>query len=149
KQHGDLEKSDWAYFFHGLECDLKNEIDGRFLRLDFGPGGRIDTFTAWGVLQFIMTSVAPWQEFPQLRANFASCEPPWDERSGSLSKMRQVWDRLEVNGMFEAAAPELVELRAKYTATGPDGIAYVRFPTDMSEKMIMDCSVAWRLRLSP
>src|SRR5437879_2699245 len=54
KQHGDLEGTDWWYFFHGLECDLRNKADGRCLRIDFGPGGRVDTFTAWGVLQFIM-----------------------------------------------------------------------------------------------
>src|SRR4051794_13571540 len=54
RQHGEIPNSPWRYFFHGLECDLKNTTDGRFLRLDFGPRGRIDTFTAWGVLQFIM-----------------------------------------------------------------------------------------------
>src|SRR5438876_540615 len=41
-----LGETDWVTFFHGLECDLKNQKDGRFLRIDFGPGGRVDTFTA-------------------------------------------------------------------------------------------------------
>src|SRR5688572_23142460 len=56
KQHGALEGTDWWYFFHGMECDLKNKVDGRFLRIDFGPDSSVDTFTAWGVLQYIMTS---------------------------------------------------------------------------------------------
>ena len=54
QQHGDLEGTDWWYFFHGLECELRNRADGRILRIDFGPGGTVDTFTAWGVFQFIM-----------------------------------------------------------------------------------------------
>src|SRR5688500_7516416 len=47
---------EWQYFFHGVECDLRNTKDGRFLRVDFGPGGITTAFTAWGITQFIMTS---------------------------------------------------------------------------------------------
>jgi hypothetical protein len=147
-QRGRLEGTDWVYFFHGLECDLKNAADGRFLRIDFGPRGRTDTFTAWGVLQFIMTAVQPWPEFPELRVYFAKGPPPFDQFSGSLEKIVQVWDHLAARGAFEKADPSLVELEAKHTVPGPDGLLHVRFPPGLSEETAVDCSVASRPRLS-
>jgi hypothetical protein len=148
KQHGSLEGTDWMYFFHGLECDLKNSADGRFLRFDFGPHGRVDTFTAWGVLQFIMTSVFPWLEFPQLKAYFAKAGPPFDQFSGSLEKMSKVWDRLEAAGAFEIADSSLVELAARHSALGEDGLLRIEFPPEVPEETAIDCSVAGRERLS-
>lgn len=148
KQRGRLEGTEWVYFFHGLECDLQNVTDGRFLRIDFGPRGRVDTFTAWGVLQFIMTSVPPWPEFPQLKACFAKGALPFDQFSGSLEKMAQVWDRLEAKGTFEKADPSLVELEAKHTSRGPEGQLVIRFPPELSEETSVDCAVAGRQRLS-
>ena len=149
KQHGDLEGSDWCYFFHGLECDLRNTADGRFLRIDFGPGGRTDTFTAWGVLQFIMTSVAPWTEFARLKAFLADRPPPYDEYAGSLNRMGQVWDQLAAQGVFEQADPSLLAFQARYTTVGPDGINRIQYPAGTPEAMQIDCSVANRNLLSP
>lgn len=149
KQHDDLEGTDWWYFFHGLECDLRNRADGRILRIDFGPGGSVDTFTAWGVLQFIMTSVAPWTAFPQLKTFLAERPPPYDEYSGSMKRICQVWDRLEAQGVFEKADPGLLALLARYTKVGPDGIDRTQFPEGTPEKTQIDCSVANRDRLSP
>jgi hypothetical protein len=148
-QHGDLEGTDWWYFFHGAECDLRNKADRRFMRIDFGPGGRIDTFTAWGVLQFIMTSAPPWAEFTQLRVSFAEHGPPYDEFSGSMPRMCEVWDRLAAQGVFEKADPGLLAFEARYTKVGPDGINRVQFPVGTPEKTQIDCSVANRNRLSP
>ncbi len=149
KQRGDLEGTDWWYFFHGLECDLRNRSDGRVLRIDFGPGGRIDTFTAWGVVQLIMTSVPPWTEFSQLKSQFAAHPPPYDEFSGSLSRLSEVWDRLEEQGCFEKADPRLLAFVAQYAKIGPDGIRKIQFPDGTLEKTQIDCSVAHRQRLSP
>src|SRR5262249_36039287 len=42
KQGGSLNKGEWSYLFHGMECDFKNTFDGRFLRVNFGPKGRTD-----------------------------------------------------------------------------------------------------------
>jgi hypothetical protein len=148
QQRGRLESADWVYFFHGLECDVKNLTDGRFLRIDFGPQGRTDTFTAWGVLQFIMTSVPPWREFPQLKGHFAKKPPPFDEFSGSMGKISQVWDRLEALGAFEKADQGLLDLEANYAVRRPDGSRYIRFPPEVSEETTIDCSVAHRPRLS-
>ena len=41
------------------------------IALDFGPRGSVECVTPFGVLQFVMTSTAPWQEFPSLRARLA------------------------------------------------------------------------------
>lgn len=143
-----LEGTEWVYRFHGLECDIENVSDGRYLRIDFGPRGRVDTFSAWGVLQFLMTSVPPWREFPQLKAYFAKSAPPFNSLSGSWEKLVPVWDRLEAGGAFEKADASLVELIDRHTSRGPDGLMYVKFPTEVSEETQMDCLVAARPRLS-
>lgn len=146
---GRLEGTEWVYSFHGLECDIENVSDGRFLRIDFGPRGRVDTFTPWGVLQFLMTSVPPWREFPQLKAYFAKNDPPFDRFSGSLKKLAPVWDHLEAKGAFEKADASLVELVDRHTSRGPDGVMCVRFPPEVSEETTIDCLVAGRPRVSP
>ncbi len=148
-QHGRLEGTDWVYFFHGLECDLRNTSDRRFLRIDFGPGGRVDTFTMWGVLQFIMTSLPPWGDYPEPKQHFAKEGPPFDEFSGSFEKMVPVWESLETRGAFERASPDLTAFEASHTSVGPDGLKHVRFPPGTSEELAIDCSVAHRQRLSP
>ncbi len=147
-QRGLLEGNEWSYFFHGLECDLKNHSDGRFVRLDFGPHGRADTFTAWGVLQFIMTSTPPWLEFANLRAQFANCPPPFDQFSGSMDKLTPVWDRLKEQGLFKTADENLADLQIQHSIIGPDGLVHVRFPPDISMETRLDCSVANREVLS-
>ena len=148
-QHGNLEGTDWWYFFHGMECDLRNKVHGRFLRIDFGPGGRTDTFTAFGVLQFIMTSVPPWTEFAELKARLAQRPPPYDEYSGSMNHMGKVWDGLEAQGVLEKADPDLLAFEARYTKVGSDGIKRIHLPEGTPEKTRIDCSVANRNRLSP
>jgi len=149
RQRGQLEGTDWGYFFHGLECDLHNPADGRHLRFDFGPRGRVDTFTLWGVLQFIMTAAAPWPDFTDLQRTFARSAPPFDPFSGSWEKLSSVWDSLEARGVFAQADPALVAFQARYTAKGPDGINYLRFPPETREETQVDCSVAHRTILSP
>src|SRR5438093_10228457 len=94
EQTGFLDEK-WRYFFHGLECDLRNLKDGRFLRIDFGPGGRFDAFTAWGVTQFVMTSKEPWPDFGELRDYLAKGALPYTEHSGSAEKAERLLDRLQ------------------------------------------------------
>ncbi len=148
KQSGKIPVALWSYFFHGYECDLKNSSDGRFLRIDFGPGGRSDTFTAWGVLQFIMTSAEPWSQFDELKLFFAKNSPPFDQFSGNSHKIYDIWDILEDEGCFETADERLVQLEAQYTTVNSIGIRYVKFPTTVSEKTQIDCSVAHRKIIS-
>ena len=119
------------------------------LRMDFGPRGAMSgILNSWGVLQFIMTSVPPWHDFPNLRDYFAKKGPPFDQDSGAWGKMAQVWDRLESKGFFEQAEPNLVALQAKFTTRGSDGLTYVQFPPETAEQTRVDCSVAHRQQLS-
>ena len=144
---GRIGESGWSERFHGFECDLRH-ADGRFLRVDFGPKGRLDTFTMWGVLQFIMTSAPPWLEFADLKGYFAEKEPPLNELSGSFSRIRAIWDMLEARGAFEPADPELVEFTARYTAVEADGRTWLRLPPDTPNEVLLDCLVAQRQVLS-
>jgi hypothetical protein len=148
-QSGQVAQGNWRYFFHGLECDLMHEPDGRFLRIDFGPGGRLDTFTSWGVLQFVMTTTAPWREFPRLKQYFAEHGPPYDQNSGSMTRLVPIWDRLDTRGAFAKADPALVEFQAKHTEVREGGMRFLRFPPDTPEKLRVDCSVAHRTIISP
>lgn len=136
--------SPWKFMFHGFECDLRNTADGRFLRYDFGPGGRYDCVTAWGVLQFIMTSKAPWREFPALRERLARTGPPYDYLSGDHTRVCEAWDRLERVGCFEPADPGLVAFQGRHTTIGRDGISYVSYPEGTPDETAIDCAVAHR-----
>jgi len=147
-QRGQLGQGAWVYFFHGLECDLRNTDDGRLLRVDFGPEGRVDTVTAWGVLQLAMTSVTPWREFRRLKTEFVSVGAPPDPYAGDLRRFGAVWDRLESAGCFETTAPQLLELERASTTIGEDGIRRVRYSADTPERVRIDCSVAHRKVLS-
>jgi hypothetical protein len=148
RQHGELPGTPWSYFFHGYECDLKNADDGRFLRIDFGPGGRFDTITAWGVLQLIMTSTSPWLEFPALKELFADKAPPYNQYSGNLHRFGEYWDRLERQGCFETADLSLLQFKARYSRTDVSGIEVVEYPPETSPETSLDCSVAHRKHLS-
>jgi hypothetical protein len=148
RQSGELPGTPWRYFFHGLECDLKNSADGRFLRVDFGPRGRFDTLSAWGILQFIMTSTFPWPDFPALKRMFADKEPPYDPFSGNFPRFCEYWDRLAEQGCFDTADPALVEFLARCTVVDPSGVQMVRFPPGTPEETQIDCSVAHRQSLS-
>jgi hypothetical protein len=68
KNSGRLANTDWTYWFHGLECELENRKDHRFLRIDFAPGGRYDSFTPSGVMKFVLAGKPPWKEYPELRS---------------------------------------------------------------------------------
>jgi len=147
-QRGHLPESSWVYFFHGLECDLQNTADSRFVRLDFGPGGRVDTLTPWGVLQFIMTAAPPWEEFAELKTRYSRAERGQARFSGDTERFGIVWQRLENEGCFAPSEPGLMDLLRQSTTTGTDGIQRVRFPAGTSERVRLDCAVAHRQHLT-
>jgi hypothetical protein len=149
RNRGHLKDAHWAYYPHGFECDLKNTQDGRYLRIDFGPGGQVGMLNSWGVLQFIMTSVSPWREFPELKTYFARGDPPYDQYSGDSAKISKAWDRLARKGAFETANPDLVALESKYSTRGPDGLTHIKFPPEITDENRVDCAVAHRQVLSP
>jgi hypothetical protein len=145
---GKLADADWTYFFHGYECDLRNQKDGRCLRVDFGPKGRVGILDSYGILRFIMMSIAPWPDFSKLKAFFATGATPCGEHSGDREKMRPIWDRLENEGFVEHADPTLMALMAKHTTRGSDGLNYLCFPPEITEELAADCKVAHRFQLS-
>jgi hypothetical protein len=148
RQHGELKQGEWSYFFHGLECDLTHRTDGRVVRLDFGPGGRLDTFTGWGVLQFIMTTKAPWPEFRELKDQFAAGPPPFDRSSGSLAKFGPWFDRLEAQGLIATVAPELCQLVAAHTHDNAEGLPVLALPPGLPAHVYEDVSVCNRKVIS-
>ena len=149
RQRWKLDGTDWRVFFHGLECDLENLSDGRLLRLDFGPGGGVNTFTMWGVLQFVMTSTAPWVEYTALKHRFAAVGSPTNGFGGDMAAIDQVWDQLEAKGVFQPADRALMDFQAQWTVIGSDGLRRIHYPPATSETTRMDCSVAHRPTLSP
>jgi hypothetical protein len=131
----------WAWSFHGLECDVWNLDDGRFVRIDFGPSTRRLAITGWGVLQYVMTTRAPWRSFEQLRGFLAAKAPPYDELSGDHGKMSAICDRLEQLDLLVYADPELAALACD-RSTNDAVTAHERdYP--------MDPYLAQRLVLSP
>jgi hypothetical protein len=144
KQRGSFRGDEWTYFFHGYECDLRHARDGRFLRIDFGPHGNTDTFTSWGVAQFVMTSKSPWPDFPDLKAYLANRLPPYDEHSASLERAGALCDRLEGAGLIEPADRELLALAERHTTLNAQGIPTLRLPQGTPDRTYFDISVAQR-----
>lgn len=144
KQRGTIRGGEWTYFFHGCECDLDHAEDGRFLRIDFGPHGRTDAFTSWGVAQFVMTSKHPWPEFPDLQTFLAIHPPPYNERSVTFDRETSLSDRLQAAGFIESADPELLALAERYTSLNDDGLSTLCLPPGTPDRTFLDILVARR-----
>ena len=117
KQRGVITEGEWWYFFHGMECDLRHISDGRYVRIEFGPGGRIDTFTNWGLLNFIVSSKEPWPDFLELKNYLMTTD------SDSLKKMKAITDELSGIGLIQPVAPEL-ETKQKLAQSLQDEYLY-------------------------
>ncbi|MGV3723766.1 MAG: DUF6896 domain-containing protein [Actinomycetota bacterium] len=143
-QVGTIPGADWGYFFHGFECDLQRLGDGRYLRVEFGPRGRIDIVDQYAVLQYVMTARPPWREFPELRAFLADKPPPYDQYSGSFSRASSLWDSLAAHGMFEAAAPDLHKQVEAATTISPTGQRSINLPNSLTHREWLDCLVSGR-----
>lgn len=147
EQSGRFAGSEWAYFFHGMECDLGNRQDGRFVQLEFGPGGRVDTFSGWGVMQFVMTSKAPWREFRNFRTHLAGKPPPYNALSGSYTKMTILEDELERQGYVKPADLQLSQYKQEITKTTEKG-TLIDIPPDTPSQRWLDILVCDRWVLS-
>jgi hypothetical protein len=148
QQTGMLPDTPWHYYFHGLECDFEHMNDNRYVRVEFGPRGRLDTCSGYGVLQFVMTSTPPWQTFPTLRDHLAEHAPPYDQFSGSYNKMYVLWQHIVDEGLLEAAAPDLVDFVQQHTEVEPSGAHCVRLPDDTDWHTFFDCGVCDRKVIS-
>lgn len=136
QQSGKTVDAEWKWFFHGLECDIKNMRDGRFVRIDFGPCRNKFAFTSWGVMQFVMTSRPPWHSYEVLQSLLAEAPPPYDEYSGSDHPVRGALDRLHQQGLVGWADPELYEAVEANSVCDDVGNCRIQLP----EHLEPDCS---------
>ena len=67
----------------GIPFVAQDRAGGPYVRVELGPRGRPDVLSGYAVLQFVMTSSAPWPEFPELRAHL---DEFFDEYSELLAK---------------------------------------------------------------
>ncbi|WP_110520037.1 DUF6896 domain-containing protein [Herpetosiphon llansteffanensis] len=120
-QSGMIAGTAWRYFFHGLECDMSNQQDGRFVRIEFGPGGRADCISSYSVLQFIMTSKAPWGYYPELQAQLADKPAPFDEHSGDYQAIHTLIEPLYAANLIGLADPALLAIQEQALVVTPEG----------------------------
>lgn len=155
--YGFIRDTTWSYVFHGFaDCDLKNEVDGRFLQVSFGPRGRYDVFSAWGTLQYVMASKLPWPEYPLLKRYFANQPPPYNHLSGSYNRMQRLVEPLKNLGLLEVVDRKLLEqkidLSNRYTRIYPDGRRIYEPPdpfNDPEQEIFWDLEVAHAQKLTP
>jgi hypothetical protein len=147
RQRGEIPETQWRYFFHGLECDL-HHADGRALRVDFGPRGRLDTFSEWGLAVFVAHSRAPWTEFADLAGHARGHGSP-EDRVASISRACEpAFLSLEHQGLIELADPSLLAWAASHTRKNSAGLAVFSPPTGVPEEVVVDSSVAGRRCIS-
>ncbi|KPL88126.1 DUF6896 domain-containing protein [Herpetosiphon geysericola] len=127
-QAGMIVDTAWRYFFHGLECDISNQEDGRFVRIEFGPGGRADCISSFSVLQFIMTSKAPWGYYPELQAQLAYKPAPFDELSGDYHAIHALIEPLYTAKLIELADPTLQPILEQALVFTPEGSQRYELP---------------------
>jgi hypothetical protein len=142
----------WRYFFHGTECDMTHQGDGRFVRIEFGPGGRADCLSPWSVLQFIMTSKPPWGYYPALQAQVAKEPPPFNELSGDYTRMAALLEPLYTAHLIVRADPLLYELQQQWRTVDRDGrqCFSLQPPYDNPTKRpFWDMAVCQRMILDP
>jgi hypothetical protein len=148
KQRGVFRAGEWSYYFHGYECDLGHVDDGRFLRAEFGLHRNTESFTSWGVAQFVMTSKSPWPDFGDLKEFLGNGHSPYDEHSASLERAGPLCDHLERAGLIASADRELLALYERHTALNPDGIPTLHLPEGTPDRVYFDISVARRKVIS-
>lgn len=124
EQTGQTADGEWSFFFHGLEFDLHHRHDGRNVRVDFGPGGRL-AFNPGGVGQFVSHTKPPWQVFPELKRHLCGSSRYADDRRCSA-----LADALVGQGHVAPADARLVALRAKYTREVPGHGTVIEIPED-------------------
>lgn len=127
-QSGIIPETAWRYWFHGLECDIQHQADGRFVRIEFGPSGRADCLSSLSVLQFIMTSKSPWGYYPDLQAQIADQPPPFDELSGNYQAIQALFEPLYTTNLVELADPLLYEIQAQSLTVTAEGKQVYQLP---------------------
>jgi hypothetical protein len=121
----------WRFFFHGNECWVKHQQDGRFLNIAFGPGGRYDT--VGDGTGYALTAKPPWRPFPELQAYLAKTGPPYDEHSLDYQKAIELGRTFWEMGLFELADPQLAALKERHTKVDDQGRHVTQLPEGFSD----------------
>jgi len=139
----------WSWSFHGLECDMRQLVDGRFVRIDFGPTTRRSVITGWGVLQYLMCAKPPWRRYTRLQEHLAEKGPPYDSLSGSHEKMACLCDRLQRLQLLVPADTELLALGHEFSVNDPTtGATVIDIPPELEPAGQMDVYLSARLVVS-
>lgn len=154
RQHGYVTGNQWKYFFHGLECDLRHSRDDRFLRIEFGPGGRIDTFTDWGIYQFITSFKDNWPSSPAVAAYFSKNTPfhhvHATEQLDAYQKISFIINRLKSLKLTIPVAPELTKaLNGCSVKNQGSTEIIIQLPKHLTDHKYFDTRVCNRLIISP
>lgn len=141
KQAGRTRDGQWSFYFHGMEFDICHLRDGREVRVDFGPGGRL-AFEPGGVGQFVGHTRSPWRVFPELKRHLCDSRGNADYwRCSALA------DALLESGDFARADPRLAALCAKYTRVVSDVESAIEIPEDEQPKERTDLLLCCNLVL--
>jgi hypothetical protein len=132
----------WQFHFHGLEFEANHE-DGRHIRAELGPGGRVDVFTGWSVAIFVFSAKPPWPTYPHVR-QLLQCELGHPD----FHQTTRIETALLHHGFFEHADPELLALRTRCTRPGPAGQHIIDIPADLYPPVAADVLLCDRLVLS-
>lgn len=148
EQDGTFDNEDWEWFFHGMECDITNLKDGRFVRVEFGPRGRTDTFTGFGIMKFVMNAMPPWKQFKILKRHLTHAIFFRRRSEGDHDRMCTLEDKLIDKGVFEPADKQLCELVKRYTVIDPEGLSIVDIPKNLMPENETDIMLCDRLVIS-
>jgi hypothetical protein len=118
---------EWRFHFHGLEVDVRHCVDGRTVRIDFGPDG-VPAFTPEGVGAFIFASRSPWPTFSELRPTLAGPVGYDYARCVDLS------EELRHQGLIDYVAPEVVTLVTRYGRLDPKRGHVLDIPKELRPK---------------
>lgn len=116
--------SEWSFHFHGLELDLVNVSDGRRVRVDFAPGGRL-AFTPGGVGEFVRAARSPWRQFSELAQHLCGPHDYADHR-----RCVALADALVEQGHLAWADPRVMALIARHRRIVPGHGTVLNLPLD-------------------
>ncbi|MEZ4450959.1 MAG: hypothetical protein R3B09_15870 [Nannocystaceae bacterium] len=112
---------EWRFHFHGIELDLVHVGDGRRVRVDFAPGGRL-AFTPGGVGEFVRCATG---RFPDLAQYLCGSRDYADHR-----RCVALADALVEQGRLARGDPRLMALIDRYTRVVPGKGAVIDIPPD-------------------
>ncbi len=116
------EKVKW--FFHGLEVDVSDVELNLNIRIEFGPRGDLNCFTASNIERLI--------ENKQISSNYPKIRSFLNKsKSGTYWGISKILDGLFKLKLINYVEPSLVQLEKQYTKKDKDGHMVVDIPEEM------------------